>query len=377
MAVGFLNKYDLDTPALIIDLDALETNIKTMANYFKTVKPGLRPHMKTHKIPMISHMQLEAGAIGVTCQTLGEAEIFAQAGIKNILVTNQIANDEKIRRLVGMSRWADVTVGVDALEVAKQISQAALAAKLTAKVAVEISMVRCGLQAGEPALKFVKQLVQLKGLKFMGLWAHEAGASSSFELGMEVSWQKRKEAHYRALDRFREAKHLIEKSGIPVKIFSAGYTATYDMTAEYPEITDVQAGTYVFMDWPYRQLEGLDRFQQALTVLTTVISIPPHQKVLAHTDCGTKKISSEHTCDYSITVFPKIKGELGKHIEVTQLSEEHAHLKGAVNNLKVGDKIEFIPSHCCTTPPRYDAAYVVSGERVVGVWPILARDRHG
>jgi len=371
-----VNKYDLDTPALLIDLDKLESNIREMAEYFKTVTPSLRPHMKTHKIPKIAQMQIDAGAIGVTCQNLGEAEVFAQAGIKNILVSNQIANDAKIGRFIGMSRWADVTVGVDDLSVARRISEAALATKVTAKIAVEVSMVRCGYQAGEATLKFVKQLTQLEGLKFMGLWVHEAGASASFELGMERSWKKRKEAHYRALDDLLETKHMMEKAGIPVEILSAGYTATYDMTAKYPEITDIQAGSYVFMDWPYSELEGLERFQQALTVLTTVISIPGHKKEYAYTDCGTKNISYEHTCDYAKVVFPKVKGELADQIDVVQLSEEHCHLKGAVNRLKVGDKFELIPSHCCTTTSRYDAAHIVAGENVVGVWPILARGRH-
>jgi len=366
-----IRKQDLDTPALLIDLDVMETNIKTMAEFFKTVGPKLRPHMKTHKIPLITQMQIRAGALGCCCQKLGEAEVFAQAGIRDILVTNQIANEEKIRRFVNLSRWADVTVGVDNLEVAKAISDAALDAGVLAKVAVEITMVRCGVEAGQPAVDFVKSLARLKGLKFMGLWEHEAGDASA-----EKSWAKRKEATNRDLNRFLETKHMIEKSGIPVEVFSGGYTATYDITAAFPEITDIQAGSYVFMDWPYRELEGLDKFKEALTVLTTVISIPPHQKELAYTDCGVKNIAHENTADYTKSTFPKIKGELGSSLSVCSLSEEHGHLKGDTKKLRIGDKLEFIPAHCCTTPPRYDVAHIVSGDRVLGVWPILARGRH-
>jgi D-serine deaminase-like pyridoxal phosphate-dependent protein len=376
MSSKILNKYDLDTPALIIDLDLLETNIKTMADYFATVDSALRPHMKTHKIPKITHMEIDAGAIGVTCQKLSEADVFAQAGIKNILISNQIANNVKIRRLIGMTRWADVTVGVDDLEVAKKISEAALAENVTAKVAIEVSTIRCGFEHHEPVLEFVKQLTRLKGLRFMGLWVHGAGTSESFDLCSEKSWQQRKEAHFQGLDRVVETKHMIEKSGIPVEMVSAGYTATYDMTAEYPEVTDVQAGSYSLMDWPYRQLEGLEKFHCALTVLTTVISKPAHKKEMAYTDCGIKNIASEHTGDYTRIVFPRLKGELGDVIKVKGLSEENGHLQGEVKKLKVGDKIEFIPSHSCTTTPRYDVAHVVSGERVVGIWPILARGMH-
>jgi len=377
MSSKVLYKQDLDTPALLIDIDLLEANIKTMADYFRTAKAKLRPHVKTHKIPTIAHMQIAAGAIGVTCQKLGEAEVFAQAGIKGILVSNQIAGEEKIRRFIELSRWADVTVGIDNLEVARQISDAAVAAKVTAKVAVEVWMGRCGVEPGEPALDFVKKLVQLPGLKFMGLWEHLAGNVASGEnIVAEKSWAKRKEATVRDLERFLETKHMIEKSGIPVEIFSGGYTATYDITAEFPEITDVQAGSYVFMDWPYRELEGMEKFHQALTVLTTVISIPSHQRNVAFTDCGLKGIAIENTADYTAIAFPKIKGEPGEQIEVIAVSEEHGWLKGAVDKLKVGDKIELIPPHCCTTTSRYDVAYVVSRERVVGVWPILARGKH-
>ncbi len=366
-----LSKYDLDTPALLIDIDELEYNIRTMAEYFKTVPSELRPHMKTHKLPIITHMQINAGAIGVTCQKLSEAAVFAQAGIKNILVANQIANQEKIRRFAGLSRWADITVGVDDLGVAKQISEAAVAYDTIAQVAIEVEMVRCGLPAGEPALNFVKKLVQLPNIKFKGMWVHEAG-----DISAEKSWEKRKTAHYRDLNRFLETKHMVEKAGIPVEMFSAGYTATYDMTATYPEITDVQAGSYVFMDWPYRQLEGLDKFHIALTVLTTIISKPPQQKEIAYTDCGIKNIAAENTADYTEIVFPRLKGELSECLCIDALSEEHGHLRGDVSKVKIGEKIEFIPAHCCTTPPRYDVAYVVSGEKVIDTWAILARGSH-
>jgi D-serine deaminase-like pyridoxal phosphate-dependent protein len=376
MPLNSITKYDLDTPALIIDLDRLNHNINYMAEYIKTVTPNLRPHMKTHKIPIISHMQIEAGAIGITCQKLSEAEVFAQSGIKNILVSNQIANPQKINHFIQLSKWADVIVTVDNLDVSKLISEAAISANIIAKIAVEIAMVRCGVEHGKPALEFIQQLCRLKGIQFMGIWEHEAGCSPTFDLGLEVSWMKRKEAHFAGLNDVLETKHMIEKSGIPVDIFSAGHTATFDITSTFPEVTDIQAGSYVFMDWPYRQLEHLEQFQEALTVLTTVISIPRHQKVMAYTDCGTKSISYEHTSNYKKYVFPKVKGELGDHIDVVNLSEEHGHLQGDLYRLKVGDKLEFIPSHCCTTTSRYDKAYVVSGDDVVAEWPILARGSH-
>jgi len=133
----------------------------------------------------------------------------------------------------------------------------------------------------------------------------------------------------------------------------------------------------VFMDWPYRQLEGLETFRQAMTVLTTVISIPPHQKTKAYIDCGIKNISAEHTCDYALTTYPMVTGEFAERIKVSQLSEEHGHLEGDVGRLTLGDKVELVPPHCCTVPARYDTAYVTSGDVVVGVWDVAARGKHG
>lgn len=372
MSDRVMYKRDLDTPALLIDLDALEANIETMAEYFRGVDSELRPHVKTHKLPEIAHMQIAAGAIGVTCQKLGEAEVFAQAGVGGILLSNEIAGPQKIRRFIDLSRWADVTVGVDNLGIAGQISDAAVDAGVTAKVAVEVWMGRCGVLPGQPAVEFVERLVQLPGIEFVGLWEHLAGGN----IAGEKSWAKRKTATVKDLEKFLETKHMIEQKGIPVKMLSGGYTCTYDITAEFPEITDVQAGSYVFMDWPYRQLEGMDKFQQSLSVLTTVISIPSRQDGIGYTDCGLKNIPIEHTANYTAVAFPKVKGELGETIRVTGVSEEHGRLEGSIGEVRVGDKLELIPPHCCTTPSRYDAAYVVCGDRVVGEWPILARGKH-
>ena len=369
-------KQDLDTPCLIIDLDLMESNISKMADFYSKTNIKLRPHMKTHKTPIITQMQIDAGAIGVTCQKLGEAEVFAQAGIKNILISNQIANKEKIFRLVGLSTWADVTVGIDDIQNAKDIAEAAVSGETTIKVAIEIDGGRCGVAPGEPALELAEQILKLNGLEFMGIWCHQAARlPSGITLPSITNWQERKNIYSKRIEPFLETKDLLKKHGIPVNMCSAGYTAVYDIVTEYPEITDVQAGSYVFMDWPYQSLEGLERFDIALSVLSTVISNPPHKLNNAYLDCGIKSISQEHSGDYTRIVYPKIKGELGETIKISGLSEEHASLEGKVNRLKVGQKVELLPAHCCTVTNLYDRYYCVRGEKVVGIWPILARGR--
>ena len=163
MSIVGLDKYELDTPSLLIDLEVMDRNISTMADYYKGVGVGLRPHVKPHKCPIIAHKQLEAGAVGITCQKLGEAEVMANAGIRDILVANQIANQQKLNRLIGLARHSDVIVGVDNLENAKQISSAASKKGIKINIAMEVSGGRCGVEAGKPAVSFSRGMGKLRG----------------------------------------------------------------------------------------------------------------------------------------------------------------------------------------------------------------------
>jgi D-serine deaminase-like pyridoxal phosphate-dependent protein len=363
---------DLDTPALLIDLDAMEHNIRKMARYYGRTAAKLRPHMKTHKTPIITHKQIDAGAIGVTCQKLEEAEIFARAGIKGILISNQIVGDRKIARLVNLSRWADVTVGVDDLENVRAISSAAQAAAGRVGVAIEIYMGRCGVEDGRPAVDLAREIVRLPGVRFRGIWSHDLSTPDV------VRFAERKTKHEAALARVIATKHMIEQEGIEVEIVSCGYSATWNITPEFsPEITDVQAGSYVLMDWPYQQMEGMEDFRCALSVLTSVISKNAgkgSRKNVIVTDCGIKSIATEHTANYGITAFPKVKNAPGA--EVIVHSEEHALIQlddEAFQRVALGDRLELIPPHCCSTCNLHDRFYAMRDEKVEAIWPISAR----
>ncbi|MBT4097822.1 MAG: DSD1 family PLP-dependent enzyme [Gemmatimonadetes bacterium] len=363
---------DLDTPALLIDLDAMEHNIQKMAAYYQGLGADLRPHMKTHKTPIITHKQIEAGAIGVTCQKLGEAEIFARAGIRGILISNQIVGPRKIARLVDLSKWADMTVGVEELANVQAISKAAQAAGARVNVAIEIYMGRCGVEAGEGVAQLAREIVQLPGVKFRGIWSHDLSTPDV------VDFEERKAKHHVALEGVIRSKHLIEAEGIDVEIVSCGFSATWNITPEFSaEITDVQVGSYVLMDWPYQQMEGMEDFQCALTVLTTVMSknqAKGDRKNVIITDCGIKSIATEHTADYSINAFPKVKDLPGA--EVIAHSEEHGLIQVSEEDfqrIQVGDTLELIPPHCCGTCNLHDQFYAVRGDRVDAVWPIEAR----
>ena len=365
-------KSDLDTPALLIDLEAMEHNIQKMAEYYVGQKAKLRPHMKTHKTPIITHKQIEAGAIGVTCQKLEEAEIFARAGIKGILISNQIVGERKIARLVNLSQWADVTVGVDDLENVREISRAAEDAAGRVNVAIEIYMGRCGVDDGLPAVELAREIARLPGVCFRGIWSHDLSTPDV------VNFAERKALHAKALERVISTKHLIEQEGIEVEIVSCGFSATWNITPEFsPEITDVQVGSYVFMDWPYQQMEGMEDFRCALSVLTTVISKNAgkgDRKNVIITDCGIKSIATEHTADYGITAFPKVKNMAGA--EILGHSEEHALIQldeETFQQVKLGDQLELMPPHCCSTCNLHDRFYALRGERVEACWPIAAR----
>lgn len=354
------DKQKIETPALLIDLDLMEENISKMSQYFSSVKSKLRPHAKTHKCPIIAHKQIKANAIGICCQKLGEAEVMAYSGINDILITSEIVELEKIKRLVSLNRCSDVKVVIDNWQVAKVTSQIAskLGVQLGILVEIDIRNKRCGIPPGKPTLEFAKKVIRLKGLNFLGVMGYEG---PFFEL---PNFNERKNAAQKLLSILKETVEMLENEGIPVNIVSAGSTGTYNITGEYPKVTEIQPGSYVFMDSTYQKLEGLG-FRCALTVLATVISRPVPDRVVVNV--GLKAISSEFG-------MPIVKNVTDA--KVIHLSEEHGTLHVNPNSkIRVGDKLELIPSHCCTTVNLHDWYHVIKDDTVVALWPITARGK--
>jgi len=359
--VGF-PKQEIDTPALLIDLQKLEHNIEKMAMFTAKAGVSLRPHMKTHKCPVIAQKQITAGAIGVTCQKLGEAEVAAKSGITNILVTNQIVGQQKILRLVKLAERTDVKVLVDCRGNVIDLNRIARkkGVKLGVLVEVDVGMGRCGVEPGEKALRLVKFVHRQESLEFMGLHGYEGHAC------MIPSFEERERVTLEAMQRLTETKKLVEAAGYDVKIVSAGSTGTYMITGRYPGITEIQPGSYVTMDSKYSSVEGVD-FEHALTILTTVISRP--RKDTAIIDAGLKAM----TTDFGLPVVVSCKGAtLDENV-----SEEHAKLllEGDAIHLQVGDKVELIPSHGCTTINLHDYFIVMKDDKVHEIWPIEARGK--
>jgi D-serine deaminase-like pyridoxal phosphate-dependent protein len=362
-----MQKTELDTPALLIDLDKMEANIQTMADYFTTVNAMLRPHVKTHKTPIISHKQIAAGAIGVTCAKLGEAEAVIHAGVRDVLIANQVVGSHKIARLINLARHSEIMVAVDNPQNVRDISEAAAAKGVTVRMLVEVNvgMNRCGVESGKPALALAKQIRQSPNLKFEGLMGYEGHTVAKPDL-------KEREANVReAMQHLIDAKHYLEKHGVEVSIMSGGGTGTFNITGGIPEMTEVQAGSYIFMDSTYRNVEGVgEQFDCSLSVLATVVSRPAPDRIIV--DTGLKVLAKEFG-------IPQPIGITG--VEMTGLSEEHGTLKfvGQVSDADVpltpGDKIEILPTHCCTTVNLHDRYYGIRNGIVESVWDIAARGK--
>jgi D-serine deaminase-like pyridoxal phosphate-dependent protein len=345
----------VDTPSLLLDAAALETNLRCMAAFFKTRHCKLRPHFKSHKCTHIAKLQLEAGAVGITCAKLGEAEVLADADIRDVLIANEIVGQIKIVRLVELAKRADPMVAVDSPENVRMLSAAAIAAGVRIRILVEvdIGMNRCGVKPGQPAIELARLAGSLPGLTFEGLQGYEGHIVDLRDLA------ERTEKTRAALGVLVETRRLVEQSGTPVKIVSGGGTGTYTINGDFPGIDEVQAGSYACMDWWYSDIRP--EFQQAQSILTTVISRPTPD--VAIIDVGRKGIGAEFGP-------PRVKDLPGSAVARFG-SEEHTAISlPADSEIAVGDHIELIPSHGCTTCNLYREYIVHRNGVVTDVWPI-------
>jgi D-serine deaminase-like pyridoxal phosphate-dependent protein len=357
------HKSELDSPALLIDLDALERNIETMADYIRGVPAELRPHEKTHKCPIIAHKQLEAGAIGITCAKLGEAEAMAAAGIRDILIANQVVGEPKVTRLVNLTKHSDVIVAVESSGNVKHLSEAARAkgTRLNVIIEVDVGNNRCGTAPGEATLELAREIAGHPDLNMMGLMGYEGFCQNIIDFG------ERREKATGAMEKLVSTRDLLDDKGFSTEIVSAGGTGTHMITAEHPGVTDVEAGSYIFMDATYSRVQGLEKYNYALTVLSTIISLP--RPGVAICDVGRKAITFEPN-----RPMPLAKSLEGVIYEAS--SEEHGRLSiEEGSGLKIGDKIEFIVSHCCTNVNLYDKYHCLRDDHLEAVWEITARGR--
>ncbi|MEM3434037.1 MAG: DSD1 family PLP-dependent enzyme [Candidatus Methanomethyliaceae archaeon] len=350
--------WDLDTPALLVDLAAMERNIVRTANVLRQAGVNWRPHIKSQKVPAIAHREIAAGAIGVTCAKLGEAEVMVNAGIRNVLIANQIVGAQKIARLVQLCRHAEVIVAVDSLENALELSVAAKQAGVRISVVVEVDtgLERCGVKPGEPAVMLSQKIHECEGLRYMGLMAWEGPARRCKDP------EERRKLCEKLVRPLTWTAHLCREAGLPVEIVSCGGTGTEEFSSRIPGVTEIQAGGIVFHDMYYSAL-GVDR-EFALTILSTVISRPSPTRIV--TDAGRKAMSGE-------LALPVPKGLTG--VKAVVLTAEHSKIELEKPNLelKIGDKVEWIVGFADGTVHLHDEMYGVRDGIVEVVWPVPAR----
>jgi D-threonine aldolase len=346
---------EVDTPALILDLDAFEKNLDTL-NRSVAGRVRVRAHAKTHKCPEIAKRQLAAGAVGVCCQKVSEAEALVEGGIQDVLVSNEIVGTPKIRRLADLSQRARLGVCVDNLENLRQI--AATGAQLDTYIELEVGMRRCGVAPGEPALALAREILKAPSLRFAGLHAYHGRAQHV------RSMQERAASIARAADAVRETKALFKQNSIETPIVTGAGSGTFMFEVESGAWDEIQPGSYIFMDADYARNEWaapLPRFEHALFVLTTVMSRPSPQ--VAIVDAGLKASSVD-------SGMPVVWARNG--LTYTHASDEHGWVEGA-QPPALGDKLLLVPGHCDPTVNLYDWYVCVRRGIVEEIWPITAR----
>ncbi|MGH9407581.1 MAG: alanine racemase [Terriglobia bacterium] len=358
---------ELPTPALTIDLDALERNLDRMADYCRAHDLKLRPHTKTHKTPEIARMQLDRGAAGLTVAKVGEAEVMTQASPHEILVAFPIYGAAKLKRLAELAKSRRILVSLDSETTARELSAAASAQGVEIGVLVEFDtgLHRCGLQSGEDCVKLARRAAELPGLRFRGLMNYPGNIWGAAE---DRDQQARAVAEVLA-----GVLAAFERARIPVEIVSGGSTPSAGASHRLRGLTEIRPGTYVFNDLNthYQGLCALD--DCAARVVATVVStaVPGHAMV----DAGSKTLSSDLLGSGPKTGYGLVIEAPGASL--FKLNEEHGHLdlSACARPLRVGEVVSIIPNHVCTCVNMHDELFLTRRGEVEGSWRVAARGK--
>jgi D-serine deaminase-like pyridoxal phosphate-dependent protein len=341
----------------VVDVAVMERNIRRMADFFRDGPCRLRPHFKAHKTPEIARRQLSAGSCsGLTCATVSEAEVAADL-CDDLLIANELVGSGKCERVARLARRVRMTVAVDSEAGLAAIGRAARNAGVSVGVVVDVNVgqMRCGVEPGHEAVQLARRVTSVDGVTLRGLMGYEGHLVS-------VSDRDERETRTRAsMVGLVESAAMLRASGLPCELVSAGGTGTYDISGRVTGITEIQAGSYVLMDTDYGQLDV--PFEQAFWVLGTVISRPEPRRIVV--DCGHKSMTRDHG-------LPSPRDLEGA--TVVSLNDEHATIAVPSDcHAQIGDQVFMRPSHTDPTINLHDVFYALEGDRVVDVWPIVAR----
>ncbi|QJX00737.1 DSD1 family PLP-dependent enzyme [Frigoriglobus tundricola] len=349
---------ELDTPQLLIDLDAVDGNVRFLLAEGRRRGVRVRVHFKSLKCTGLARYLAAAGPDGFVCAKLNEAEALADAGITDLLLANQLVGPHKLRRAARLARRSDLTVCVDDIDNARALSAAAVTEGTTIRILVEvdIGMARCGVAIGAAAVDLARAVAELPGLRFRGLQGYDG------HLQMIPDYDDRKAQSLAGADALVGTRRRIEQTGLPVAVVTGGGTGTWEFVASVPGVTEIQPGSFVVMDAAYHRVRP--EFARALSVLTTVVSRRPGRYVL---DAGSKAISRDFGT-------PEVKGRAGDRVD--RLNEEHTIVEVSGDGPSVGDCVEVWPTHCCATMNLHRTCVGVRAGKVEAVWPIECSGRY-
>lgn len=358
---------ELETPAVVVDLDVMEQNLTRMAEYCRRQGIKLRPHTKSHKIPELAKRQMESGAVGITVAKIGEAEVMLDSGITDILIAYPLVGRAKTTRLAALAERADITVSLDSVEAARAISDQVTARNVKVGILAELDVGfgRCGVANEKELLALAQEVDVLPGLEFKGLMFFPGqfvvGSTERAALLGEVN---------ELLGRTQEA---FERAGLPLATVSGGSTPTAFDSHQFRGVNEVRPGMYIFND---RNMEGIDVVgveDCALSVIVTVVSNSVTGRAIV--DGGSKTFSSDRYLAGDGRGFGIVKED--PEAELENLSEEHGHLnvRHSTHRYRVGERLTVIPNHVCSTVNMHDEIYGVRGERVETVWSVAGRGK--
>lgn len=357
-----VDKFSLDTPSLCIDLDRMESNIQKMAGYCREHGVAWRPHAKCHKSPVISQLEIAAGALGITCAKVSEAEVHAQGGVRDILIANMIVGEQKWRRVAALCRIADPIIACDHFAQVEPLSTICHAAGVAPRVILEvdIGLNRVGTSPGKLTLELAQAITRLPGVRFAGIMGYEGHL-----LKIADPAEKLRQISD-AISILAHTKANLEAHGIPCPIVSAGGTGSYQITAKLPGITEIQAGGGIFMDPFYRNDCQVAELEYALTVLATVVSRPMLDRAVL--DSGRKTLNPD-------VHLPLVVGHPDATIK--RMSAEHCELTLGPNsqNLKIGDKVELVVGYGDFTTVFHDHFYAFRKNQLETILPIPGRGK--
>jgi D-serine deaminase-like pyridoxal phosphate-dependent protein len=351
---------ELDTPFLWADLDVMESNILYLSEYFKNVGVGWRPHTKGIKVPAIAHKLLDSGAIGVTCAKLSEAEVLVSAGIKDILIANQVVGEGKISRLARLQRHARLIVAVDSIDHAREISEIAseIGTRISVLVEVNIGMNRCGIAPGQPAVELALQISNLSGIRLLGLMGWEGHVVAILDQELK------EKTCIKAIESLVKTSKMLRTIGVEIPIVSCGGSGSYTITSKVPGVTEIQAGGAVFGDVTYVKWGA--GIQCSLFIRATVISRPSLSRAMI--DAGFKTMNGEES-------MPEVVDLPG--VTLSGLDAEHGYLE--IENEKVqlkrNDLVDFIVGYGDSTVFLHDFLIGVRKGKVEAIWEIQGRGK--